>query len=621
MASGATVGSAVVKLEFDGSEVKASLQKVSNEIEGSGKSGGSKWANAWSVAAGSLISKGISKVAGVISSNLGGAISRVDALNNFPNVMSNLGISADASSSAIEKISDKLSGLPTSLDAGALAVQRFTSKNNDVEKSADLFLSLNNAILAGGASADIQATAMEQISQAYAKGKPDMMEWRSLMTAMPAQLNQVAQAMGYGANGADKLGEALRNGDVSMDDFMGAITRLNTEGANGFASFEEQARNATGGIATQLTNLSTSVKKVLADGLNGKDMTKPMEQLVGRLESIVATLGPGIVNIASGVISFIGTKLPGMIVKLIPKVGTAITQIVQSISASAPQFVQGLVDIVVAVLNALTQNLPTILNAVTQGVIQIALTLTQPANLTAILNAAVQLFLELVKALPQVIVALVNALPQIIDNVIQWLTDPATIGMLIDASIQLWTALVLAVPQILGALLGAFGSLVGSLWNGITRLFGEFAGNFGNFLGNIFKGAINGVLTFIENFINGPIDTINGFIDVINNTFGGIGVNIGRIGRIGLPRLAQGGYASGAAGAIIGEAGKEVVLPLEQNTDNWAGLLASTLAEQFEKEDSYAGREIVMNNTFEINNEMDANDIGRVLMQSIRRSA
>ena len=45
-----------------------------------------------------------------------------------------------------------------------------------------------------------------------------MMEWRTAMTAMPAQLKQVATAMGYVS--ADELGEALRNGTVSMDEFM-----------------------------------------------------------------------------------------------------------------------------------------------------------------------------------------------------------------------------------------------------------------------------------------------------------------------------------------------------------------------------------------------------------------
>ena len=78
--------------------------------------------------------------------------------------------------------------------------------------------------------------------------------------------------------------------------------------------------------------------------------------------------------------------------------------------------------------------------------------------------------------------------------------------------------------------------------------------------------------------------------------------------------------ALNATTAIVGEAGKEAVLPLENNTDNWAGLLASTLVDEMEME-SVGNREIVVNMTNQISNEMDAQDIGRVLMQSIRRAA
>ncbi|WP_341455932.1 tape measure protein [Eubacterium limosum] len=111
-----------------------------------------------------------------------------------------------------------------------------------------------------GASTEIQSAAMEQLSQSYAKGKMDMEEWRSLQTAMPAQLNQVAQAMGMSA---DELGEGLRTGTISMDEFMDMIMKLNTEGTGAFASFEEQAKSATGGIGTQLQNMKTAVTRGL----------------------------------------------------------------------------------------------------------------------------------------------------------------------------------------------------------------------------------------------------------------------------------------------------------------------------------------------------------------------
>mgnify|MGYP003315024100 CR=1 FL=1 len=141
--------------------------------------------------------------------------------------MKNLGISSEDSEKAIKKMSKKLEGLPTTLDAGARAVQRFTSKNEDVGKSTDMFLALNNALLAGGASTDIQASALEQLSQAYAKGRPDMVEWRSVLQAMPAQANQLGKAFGMSI---EELGTALREGDISMDDFMDAIVELDENG-------------------------------------------------------------------------------------------------------------------------------------------------------------------------------------------------------------------------------------------------------------------------------------------------------------------------------------------------------------------------------------------------------
>jgi tape measure domain-containing protein len=243
-------GKVVIDTELNTKNFERGLSRIQDTT----KSAGTSIKN---IVAGLGITKLISSTFSLITSNLDSAISRFDTLNNFPKVMSNLGISAKEGQKSIDKMSQALIGLPTTLDEGAMAVQRFTSKNGDVAKSTDLFLALNNAILAGGASSAIQSSALEQLSQSYAKGKPDMMEWRTAMMAMPAQLKQVALAMGY--IDADALGEALREGTISMDEFMNTIVKLNTEGVNGFKNFEEQARNSTGGIQTAMTNMRSRV--------------------------------------------------------------------------------------------------------------------------------------------------------------------------------------------------------------------------------------------------------------------------------------------------------------------------------------------------------------------------
>lgn len=234
---------------------------------------------------GNLAAKGISKAIGLLNENLDGAIKRSDTMNNFPKVMSNLGIGAEEADKAIKTLSDKLQGLPTSLDSAASAVQRFTAGNGDIQKSTKYFLAVNNAILAGGAPTEIQKSALEQLSQAYAKGKPDMMEWRTLMSAMPAQLKQVATAMGY--VDATALGADLREGNVSMDKFMATIEKMNTTGVKGFKSFEEQARNSTGGIGTSITNMKTAITRGIANMLDSLNKSlKPMGGISGVLAKI-----------------------------------------------------------------------------------------------------------------------------------------------------------------------------------------------------------------------------------------------------------------------------------------------------------------------------------------------
>lgn len=252
----------------------------------------------------------IQKMIGLVSNQLGSAIDRMDTMNNYPKVMSNLGIGAKQSNASIKILSENLKGLPTTLNDAVSSVQNFTSVNNNILKSTKMFLALNNAILAGGGSTQVQQSALEQLSQAYAKGKPDMMEWRTAMTAMPAQLKQVAQAMGY--VNANKLGEALRAGKVSMNDFMDTFIQLNEKGANGFQSFEEQARNATGGFATSIANMKSAVTRGITN--------------------LIEEINTGLTNAGFGTIQVNIQNIGSLIERVLSKIGNVIGNIIRLLS-------------------------------------------------------------------------------------------------------------------------------------------------------------------------------------------------------------------------------------------------------------------------------------------------
>lgn len=104
------------------------------------------------------------------------------------------------------------------------------------------------------------------------------------------------------------------------------------------------------------------------------------------------------------------------------------------------------------------------------------------------------------------------------------------------------------------------GSFFSGVWETVKNIFVDAGQKVGSAVGGAFKSAVNGVLGTIENVVNGFIGMINGVIGMINKI---PGVSLGSIGYVSLPRLARGGIVDSPTVAMIGEAGKEVVMPLE----------------------------------------------------------
>lgn len=240
-------------------KISADGGKASATSFGEGLIGGIK-----GIGIGTAIGNLISTAAGVIASSVGSAVARVDQLSNFPRVMQNLGYGADEATEAIGRMSAGIDGLPTSLDGIASATTKIAPLTGSLGKATEISLALNNALLAGGKDAQTQANALEQFSQMLAVGKVDMAAWRSMVSAMPGQLDQLSVALlGAGHSNMD-LYEAMKNGSVTFDQFNDALLDLNANGVAGFASFEEQARTATQGIGTAVENAKNRVSKALA---------------------------------------------------------------------------------------------------------------------------------------------------------------------------------------------------------------------------------------------------------------------------------------------------------------------------------------------------------------------
>lgn len=210
-----------------------------------------------------ITSNVFSKVASVVTSSLGSAVDRADQMNTFPKVMKNLGYSATDAAASIKKISDALDGLPTTSSAMTGMVQQLAPLTSNLDEATDIALAFNNAMLAGGASTMEQENALTQYTQMLSAGKVDMQAWRSIQAAMPGQLNQVAEAMMGAGHNANDLYEAMKSGKFSFDDFNKAVMDLNQNGFGKYASFAQQAKDATQGIGTAMENVKNRVAKAV----------------------------------------------------------------------------------------------------------------------------------------------------------------------------------------------------------------------------------------------------------------------------------------------------------------------------------------------------------------------
>lgn len=144
-----------------------------------------------------------------------------------------------------------------------------------------------------------------------------------------------------------------------------------------------------------------------------------------------------------------------------------------------------------------------------------------------------------------------------------------------------------AVLDVLGGLIdfvaGIFTADWKRAWGGIVDVFSG--------IGTFLKNCINTIIGFINGLISGVCTGINTIIKAMNKlkwdipdwvpVFGGetFGFSIKTISPPKIPMLAKGAVVNEPTAAIVGEAGKEAVMPLENNT-GWITKLAQQINAQ-----------------------------------------
>lgn len=240
----------------------------------------------------------VGAVAGIIGSNVSGAVQRYDIIQRFPETMKAMGVSSRDAQKSLELLTNGIEGLPTKLPE---IIQTFNQilpvMNNDVERTTKLTIALNNAMLAGGNGAEEAQRGLTQLLQLFSSGSfSDLRGWRSAMEVANVSMTQLARyMMGDAKASALGLWDALKAGTYTMEDLQDAFIALN-EGVDGYVSFSELAQANTVGIDTSMRNMNTAVQNAIASFLDmsgaGALIRETLDKITEGLKSFRHNLDP-----------------------------------------------------------------------------------------------------------------------------------------------------------------------------------------------------------------------------------------------------------------------------------------------------------------------------------------
>ena len=386
------------------------------------------------------------------------------------------------------------------------------------------------------------------------------------------------------------------------------------------------------GVLSSLPDVIKAGTEIILSLLKGLGEAIPqlIKQVIKIVPQIIQALVDAIPQLIDGAINFfmaIVDAIPEIVAALVEALPQIYYAVYNGLLGAIPQILQGAIQLLMAIIDAIPQFIPLLIDAIPQIINAILQAFIE--NFPAILNGAIQLFLALVKAIPTVTVELVKALPQIVTALIQNLTEPITNlfstmwNGLKDGASKLWDGLVdifskapnwfkesfmKPVSTYFSGMWDAVKKGAKSAWDGIKNVFCGVADWFKNVFskawqkvkdvfstgGKVFDGVSEGIIKSFKTVVNAiirginkvvflPLEGLNAVLDKIQNiSFLGIQPFSWISWRAPIPQipeLAQGGVVKKATTAVVGEAGAEAIVPLENNTQ-WIKKLAKEIAAQ-----------------------------------------
>ena len=519
---------------------------------------------------------------------------------------------ADAANQAVIDMSDNANKMGTSIESIQNAYQGFAKQN---------YTMLDNLKLGyGGTKEEMERLLAD--AEKISGVKYDISNLNDVYGA----IHVIQTELGITGTTAKEASTTIQGSAASMKAaWSNLLTGLATDTKNFdkvIANFVESAKTTISNVLPVIKEIAQKIPTLIQELL---------PELISTVTEISTQLIPAIIDVTIGIINALENALPDIIaaiIELIPPLMEGLTEALPAIidgilqiiillcenfSSIITPIIDTLPTIIMAIVNALLNNLPTLIKGVIDLVLGIVAATGQiietlvpmiPDIIFAIVEAVIAAIPDILEGVWQVVLSLFSLMGDCVEGLWGYVTsfwdnvkelfgkvgdwfNEHVIKPIKDFFKGLWQGIkdifasvgnffketfqkgVDKIKEVFGKVTGFFSDV----WTKIKNIFSKVGEVVGKAITNTVKKAINAVLSTAVKIINGFIGAINLAISAINAI---PGVNIKKLSKLETPKLAKGGVVDTATLALIGEQGKEAVVPLENNTE-WLDMLEERL--------------------------------------------
>ena len=407
--------------------------------------------------------------------------------------------------------------------------------------------------------------------------------WASFKAVVVA--SEIVDAITKVSDAVGKMGDGVKKAAAWYQDLNKAQIA---------SSVSAKAHAVAVGLQTAATNIAT----VAQTAFNVAMAANPIGLIVLAIAAVVA-----------GLVWFftqteIGKQIFGEFVKFVSGVFGNIVSVISTVANAIIVPFQNFLAFVSPIFNTLWQIVSSIFILIVALVASAIESIAQPfiwlfqnwqtvwnnicGFVSTIWNMIVGVVTAYIDTMNAIISTIVNAIMTVISPIVNWINDNI-IQPIANFFSGLWNGIVQGVSGFIQGVMNVISPITNWINSNIIQPVSRFFSGLWNGIVQGVNGLAAGIKTVFSSIvaiIKAPINAVIGGINSIFRTLNGVTVPSWVPGLGGahptfpmFPMLAKGGVVDSATMAIIGESGKEAVMPLENNT-GWITNLAGQLAER-----------------------------------------